>query len=350
MEKVNNVQRLIRLTEDTILTLLLNNDLLDDAQREAVFKEIDALLDANEVEIQEMLRQDIEDSYKQGLLEAIQTVNNAYNINAGYNFNLIHREALVTLLNDSFRDLRSAYRTAKATSNKAITSAINNVRTKISQGVLLGQHTKTISLTVANEFYNHGLKAFYTVDGKVLPLEFYASTVSRTKVAQARTQAHRNHYLDVDNDLYKIQGSYDACGECAKLHDVVFSITGNDPRFKKLDPNDILPIHPNCRCTIIPYVDIYEDDEAVEEESKKSLNHNPDVDPRTQAQREMYERSQEINRRNRAEQKQYDEAKALLGNEVPKTLGAFRRMKRNNTKGYKKLQSNLRQARKTIKE
>ena len=74
----------------------------------------------------------------------------------------------------------------------------------------------------------------------------------------------------------------------------------------------------------------------------KSSNFDPTKDTRTQKQKKAYKDMQDARRKARQEMKDYDKIKGVLGNDAPKTLGAYRRMKREKSKGYLKLQQRMR--------
>ena len=86
----------------------------------------------------------------------------------------------------------------------------------------------------------------------------------------------------------------------------------------------------------------YKSEEEINAESKKWDKFDPEKDTRTPAEKREYERTQKIRAQANAEQKQYARWVALLGDDAPKTIGGFRRMKRENTKNFQKLQSKYR--------
>lgn len=345
----DNISNYIITLQETVLMMILDGNMMNDEHKVNVFKSIERLLEENKLEMQDIVTQDIMAEYQKALRDALVATNTPMSEFKNKMAHEVHAKSYEMIINDSLIDLQSAYRTAKITTYASIENAIYEVRSAMSSGLITGLHSKQVGRVIADRFMANGLKAFITVDGRVLPLDFYAQTVARTKLSQARTYAHRNHFVDVGNDLYTIKGAYDTCQECASYQNIVFSISGSDDRFKHLDPVDILPIHPNCRCSVVPYIAHFEDDDDVERESDKSLNHDPTIDTRTKKQRDLYERSQRFNRQKRAELKQYDEIKTLLGDDAPKTLGAFRRMKRQNTKGYRNLRRQLRALRRDLK-
>lgn len=338
-EEISNSVNLIK---ELIIQNMQQIDLMSDAELQQFYRNIDATLNEFEVEISAMLDAEIYAAYAAGLVAA-NKLSKALGFDFKDNLNsLVHTGALNAMTADTMLDMKAAIRTARMTSISSIDSALTKVKNDISKGILLGSSRDKIVKEVATSFNEHGLKAFITVDGKMLPLDFYSETITRTKLASARTTAHANHYAEVDNQYYTIHGSYDTCDECAAYRDIVFTMTGEDSRFPFLDPKEAMPFHPNCKCVIRPELISNLSDSEVDRLAKRSSTFNPDVDKRTKAQREAYENDQAAKRKARAELKQYNNIVARLGKDAPKTLGAYRRMKRSNSTGYKKLMSKLR--------
>lgn len=338
-EEISNSVNLIR---ELIIENIQQIDLMSEAELQQFYRNIDATLNEFGVEVIEMLDEQIYAQYAAGLYAANQLTKVL-----GYDFkdnlnSMVHTRALNVITTDTMLDMQAAIRTARMTSIASIDSALTKVKNDIAKGILLGSSRNKIITEVAASFNEHGLKAFITVDGRMLPLDFYSETITRTKLSSARTTAHANHYEEVGNEHYTIHGGYDTCDECAAYRDIVFTMTGEDSRFPYLDPKEAIPFHPNCKCVIRPEVISNLSDSEIDRLAKRSSTFNPDVDKRTKAQREAYESDQAAKRRARAELKQYNNIVAKLGKDAPKTLGAFRRMKRSNSTGYRELMSKLR--------
>lgn len=73
-----------------------------------------------------------------------------------------------------------------------------------------------------------------------------ADTIVRTEMAHIQTQAAQQRYKDYGIDKVQIWADKDErqCDVCGKLHKKVYSISDKLP----------IPVHPNCRCSIIPIV------------------------------------------------------------------------------------------------
>ncbi|MCI2256509.1 phage minor capsid protein [Domibacillus sp. PGB-M46] len=176
-----------------------------------------------------------------------------------------------------------------------------------------------------------------TRDGKRLPLDVYARLVARTKTRQAQVTGAENRYKEVGVTTVRIFENAVTCPVCAKYRNMIVVISGTVPGFKTKDEIPLPPYHPNCHGTIRPVVlDFLTEAELAEAKALTTAFH-PEKDTRTPVQRKAYAKEQEIRRKAREEVKYYKRMKAVLGNGAPTTVGAFRRMKRSNSKGWQKL-------------
>lgn len=248
----------------------------------------------------------------------------------------VHIEALESILDDTMLDLRAAYRTFEMNAVGSIDTAVKQVQAELASSMVTGNRNH-LKRNVMKAFREQGMTSFITSDGKQLPLDFYASTVVNTKMSQANVNGHINRYEDADNDLVKVQCRPGTCEHCAAHDGMVYSLSGNHPKYPKY-PRDLIPLHPHCACTLLPVIEKYltpSEKKAIDERVAKGV----DFDPRTDAEKALYARDQRINRRNNAEKKLFMKMQAELGADMPMSLPAFRRMKRADTSTYQDLYS-----------
>lgn len=248
----------------------------------------------------------------------------------------VHVEALEELITDTMLDLRSAYRTFEQNAVVSIDTAIQQVQAELIASQVTGNRNQ-LKRNVMKAFREQGMTAFVTSDNKMLPLDFYASTVVNTKMAQANVNGHIQRYEDSENDLVKVQARPGTCEHCAAHDGMVYSLSGSHPDYPKY-PENLIPLHPHCKCTLVPIVEDFltpSEKKAIDERVAKGV----DFDPRTDAERALYARDQRINRRNNAEKKLYVKMQQELGADAPASLSAFRRMKRADTSAYQDVYS-----------
>lgn len=340
--KNNVVKERVLYLQEQIAKLIATKDLLNEEEKQKVIRNIESLMEQSSDEVNEMVNEDLKSLYEYELNRAVKELKDR-----GINFKTtlnaqVHAEALDNILSDTFIDLRSAYRTAQQRLIKNIDRTIEEVKKEIADGIMYGDTRRKTVKRVYDDFLSKGLASFTTVDGKQLPLDFYAETVVRTKTSTASIHAHANTYQDAGVNLVEVVGASDPCNECAPYQNVVFSLDGEDKRFPHVNVKELFPLHPNCRCNVLPYVLDYETEESIKQKEKKGRSFDPTKDTRTEKQKREYKEIQDKRRIARQELKEYDKIKSVLGNEAPKTLGAYRRMKRNKTKGYDKIVSKMR--------
>lgn len=75
-----------------------------------------------------------------------------------------------------------------------------------------------------------------------------ANSIVRTEMAHIQTEAARQRYKDYGIEQVQVWGDYDErrCDVCGKLHETKYYVNESLP----------IPAHPNCRCCIIPVVEI----------------------------------------------------------------------------------------------
>ncbi|WNM55330.1 minor head protein [Staphylococcus phage S-CoN_Ph27] len=251
--------------------------------------------------------------------------------------------AIRIIINDTMQDLSSAYRTARMNMTKNIEQTVEDVKEEIAKGIMYGNTRGKTTKRVQETFLKEDMTSFVTKDGKQLPLDFYSETVVRTKTRTARINAHVNTYEGYGVNLVEVVGASDPCPHCGAYHDMVFSTDGKDKRFPHLNVRDVFPLHPNCRYSVIPFVAQLEDEDVIQEKIELSKEFDPTKDRRTKEQKQAYNKMQNARRKARQEVKDYDKIKSVLGNEAPKTIGAYRRMKRGKTKGYLEIQRRMRE-------
>lgn len=323
--------------------IITSKDLLQEKNPTKLTEFIINLLTRVERLISTVVPASVLNSYKEGLKAAEKNLVEAGvdNVIVAGIFSKIHQEAITAITEDTMLDLHAAVRTAKKMAKTNIDKVLEEVRNDIKNGLLEGNNNEVVSKRVAQTFAKNGLTSFITSDGKNLPLDFYAKTVVKTKMREANTVGAVNRYLENDVQLVQIDDHKPTCHVCARYEGMVISLTGKHEGFKSIKDTGVKlpPYHPHCEHTIRPFVIKNKTDDEIQTEKDKWKKWNPEKDTRTEAQKKAYEKEQAIRRVANQEKKQYANMKAVLGYKAPKTIGAYRRMKRKNDEKWMKLQS-----------
>ncbi|WP_313429826.1 phage minor capsid protein [Siminovitchia terrae] len=327
----------------SIITRIAESDLTKDEQAEKLVNDIGYLLDQFGVAVDQVIPDAIIKHYFGGVDSATKALEES-KIKPRPMQRKIHMEAVQSIMDDTMMDMHAAIRTAKKSAAKSVSNAINNVKGDIAKGIITGDTRKVIQKRVAESFQKDGLTAFVTVDGKKLPLDFYSMTVTRTKMRDAAVTGSVERYKENDQDLVQIIENSDTCPVCARYRGLVVSLTGETPGYPVVGKNGIQlpPYHPNCRGSVRPFVLEFKTEAEIAEAKKRNAAYDPEKDPRTPAQKRAYEREQTARRKANDEKKQFARWQMALGDGAPRTLGAFRRMKRANSAKFQELQSEYR--------
>lgn len=196
---------------------------------------------------------------------------------------------------------------------------------------------------ILKKFSEQGITAIKTKNNRYIRMDAYANMVARSTTREVTNTATILQVQELGYDLVKISEHPGACPICQKYQGRVYSISGKDLRFPKLDiafSSGYANIHPNCRHTLEPYIPEFND------VNKDIINSNrpftePDMNDR---QVQTYYQIQREKAKLRQDRLQWEKYRTVLGNEAPKTLAGFRRMKAANSDNYKELKRKYREA------
>lgn len=355
-----NHNQLIEYFEQVIQSIFsrVNNakDLTDDKNAQKLITAILKSLDDLGIKVSEVMPQELEKTYLQAVSGATQDlVAQKVKVDALKPADVIkkklHVAALTSLVRDTLQDLRVAIRAAKQSATTTIKKVLSKTKREIAKGLIQGNPRKVITKRVAKTFQEEGLTCFTTADGKRLRLDKYAKTVVSVKVRDASTQGAVNRYQENGVDLVKVSQHSPTCHVCARYEGKVISLTGKHKGFLSIKNKNVKlpPYHPHCKHTVRPYVMEYKSDSEIQSEQQKWEGFNPNEDTRSVSQQKAYKKEQDIRRKAHEELKAYERYTAVLGKDSPRTIGAFRRIKRNGGESWKKLQLAYRQANRELK-
>lgn len=170
----------------------------------------------------------------------------------------------------------------------------------------------------------------------------YAHLVARSTSREVGNTARINQMSANGFDLVEIPPHYPTCEICAILQDRVYSISGEDKRFPPLSKaiGEYKNIHPHCRHVIVGWAEMMYTPEEIKEAIKKS--NRPWTDPRSGEEKQFYNELQNKNRKARDLQYQYERYKQRLGSDAPKSLYAFKRIKKAGGEKWEELQAKYR--------
>jgi hypothetical protein len=310
------------------------NDITNEKERRRIYQIITSTLEQLGQQVNQVVPSSIVDEYAAGFTEAgaLMVSGGAANVRGNLT-TAVHVEAVQFLAQATVDDLQASFRTASTLGIANIEMDLKEIQDKMAQGILVGSAKRVTTTRVQKAFREKGLTSFITSDNKKLPLDFYAMTVVRTKQKQAQMQGAANRYKENGVKYVQIGERHPTCHKCASRNGLIVAFEPNDEGVPTVDEiGGLPPFHPNCRHTIRPIMSL----------EGRTIRPFRETDPRTPAQKKAYDLEQRIRVKANAEKKQFMNLQAAIGAEAPKTLAAFRRMKRANDDSWKAVQAKYR--------
>lgn len=214
-----------------------------------------------------------------------------------------------------------------------------------------GQTVREMQKNLEQKLKEQDITSVKYRNGKRVSIHKYAAMVARSTTAETQNKAKTVQGEEWGYDLVRFTKHSPTCKVCSMYQGRVYALTkaaangkykgskGQALRFPYLYdtalPHGYSTIHPNCqhRLSVLP-AGAYTAAE-MEEFSQKSTQ--PFEDMRSDKERREYAKEQEIKRKRNAARRQYEEIKATLPNEAPKTFAGFIKMKTAKSERYKEL-------------
>lgn len=328
------------------------------AYERSLYRQVEEELDKLKKNSSEAVKKLVQHSYKKGLNSLLKDVEGVekrnYNLFSGLNAGQIE------LIADNLtRDLNNAVNLIGRRYDDLIRKVtLETTAKKLSQGQTIRQMQKQL----AEELQKNNINYVEYADGKRHGIKDYANMAARSTTAEAQNKAKIVQGEDWGYDLVRMTKHYPTCEICAMYQDRVYALTKEAANGKYKDKNGKslrLPylydtafadgydtIHPNCRhlISIFP-ARAYTLDELAEF-SRRSMQ--PFEDTRPDNERKAYAAEQATKRKRNASYRQYQDVKAHLPNDAPKTFAGWQRMKQTNSQRYQDLMADYRYVKKSV--
>lgn len=328
------IEKLIDYANDQVRTLVANYDVEtfeNDKDLQRMYLALSNMYDELNVALSDVLPPAIYESYIGGVTKAEQLLEvaglGAIALGSKGVQDLVkapvHLEAISSIVSDTLDDLAAAVRTAEKYSIHELDKAFKEVQQELANGMIAGFTTKQMTKRVGEKFGDIGMTSFVTKDGKHLPLDFYAKTVTRTKMQTAYNHGHLNRYAERDVKHVEVSGNIPTCAECAVYRGIVFATERGD-EFPYIDLHKTFPVHPNCRCNFRPYIMKFKSDEDIQNAKEKAKNFDPDNDTRSKAEARKYNANQKAKQQARKKRLTFNKMQARLGKDGPQSFNEFK--------------------------
>lgn len=253
----------------------------------------------------------------------------------------LHKEAIELIAENIINSLNEATNLVGRRIEDAIREiGLDSTADKFATGSTIRQQQKELT----KNLIDNNITSIKDKLGRNISVSAYSEMLARSIVAETQNTCVKNTMKEHGNDLVKMTTHFGCCSLCATYEGRVYSITGYDERFPRLDEipgfsQGYNNLHPRCRHRIRPWIEKYND---VEEEIKNS-NRPFEVDKDKEASIKAYQEEQKKKTQLRLNKKQYEKYKEVLGEEAPKSFQGFIKMKNSNSENYKELKRKYRE-------
>lgn len=198
----------------------------------------------------------------------------------------------------------------------------------IGQKTLQGLTLRETKALILEQFTKSGVLVIADRRGRSIPLPAYAEMVARSTYAEIVNTATVDEMVEVGGDLVQMSDHASTCPICALYEGRVYSINGKTkgyPRLEKVFSGGYANIHPNCIHTLTPYFREFDDNaDELQAFSARPFEQDEYTRKAVAGYRQQQAAKSGLNR----DRKQWQHMRSVLGEAAPKTLSAFRAIKK----------------------
>lgn len=328
------------------------------AYQRSLYRQVKEELDKLKKNSSEAVKKLVQTSYKKGLDSLLKDIGSVEKRSYSLMSKLNTRQ--IEIIADNLtRDLNKAVNLIGRRYDDLIRKVtLEATAKKLSQGQTIRQMQKLL----AEELRKNNIHYVEYANGNKHGIKSYANMAARSTTAESQNKAKTVQGTEWGYDLVRMTSHFPTCEVCAKYQGRVYALTKEAANGKYKDKNSkplrfpylydtafadgYDTIHPNCRhrISIFP-ARAYTLDELAEF-SRKSMQ--PFEDNRSDNERKAYAAEQATKRKRNESYRQYQDVKAHLPNDAPKTFAGWQRMKQANSQRYQDLMADYRYITKRI--
>lgn len=326
-----------RKAQDSIIKIILEQETKGNntVYRKQLLSSIQAELDNLDKFADDWLSDKIPKAYQKGVMYAYNKYRdmNVFAYQVAANKNVID-----TMILNASGQLKTATRFV----GRRLDDEIRKAGTEaVAQKVLLGDTVKQTKNNLINNLSQKGITTIRDRRGREIRLDAYSGMVARTTTREATNKGCIQEVQGINQDLVQVTQHFSTCPICATYEGRVYSISGTDSRYPKLDDmfsNGYSTIHPNCTHSIVPYIREFDDDaEGTQKQSNRPYELTNEQKKSVDAYYKDQARKAELNR----DRNTYNLVKIQKPTVAPKTFSAFRRIKSSSPDKFKEITKGL---------
>lgn len=334
---MDSLEKLLALFEKVSINLLdvVRNVLgIPKSRMAKYFLGIDDIVSAMQDEAAALLLQLIEESYKRGSQETVNSLNikGFENLNAKLSAG-VDRVAVQQIVDDAFYTILEATDFMNQDVKDRIETIIQEAnRTSLVEGMSRRQATqKAIA-----EATDRGITGVIAKNGAKIPVEKYLAGTIQYYQRKAHVDGAINRMLQNDLDLIYVNSVGITCSKCAQYQGRVYSLSGKDKRFPPLVERP--PYHSHCVHSAYPWIEEYEEQGEVQRMLVES--NRPFEDNRAERNIQRYNELQKEKSKKNEVRKQWIRYKSRMP-DLP-DLRTFASHKARNTQKYQEWMADYR--------
>jgi hypothetical protein len=323
----------------------LEDGSISQRRKQELLRQVEAIISELTGQAGQEMAQLLGSSYHAGAAEAVSSMIRAGLAAEKINTTLrplIHQRAAQAIMDEAFYSILEASDNMSADAKRRIEEAVRRANER---SLLTGTSRREATHQAVAELNQQGITGIVTKNGARVPADKYMAGVIHYHQRKAHVTGSENMAVQNGIDLVYVNSVGITCEYCAKYQGRVYSISGNDPRFPKLEQRP--PYHSHCVHSLTPWIEELTPPDEVKRMIEQS--NRPFVDNRTEANIQRYNELQREKSRKNATRKQWIRYKAVLPNDTP-SLKQFANMKARNTKSYRELQEAYRQVNAEIRK
>lgn len=223
------------------------------ANRQAILAQIDAIVDDLAIKVDGFVQEELPLYYERGIEDANKQLKNVgAELGVNEQFNLIHQDAVLALVDDTARafaeSMTGVKRSARTILGKAVREQITQA---IAKGFIGGETTRTVKAAIKDVVREQGITALIDKGGKKWTLDRYSEMLFRTKAVEARNRGLANRVVEFNYDLVQVSNHSSEHEECAVWEGRILSVSGQTkgyPTVAQAEAGGLF--HPNCKHAI----------------------------------------------------------------------------------------------------
>lgn len=253
---------------------------------------------------------------------------------------IIHVEAVQEITDEVFYRILECNDNMSADAKKRIADIVQRANER---SLVEGVSRKRATKDAIAEVLDKGITGMIDKNGREIPADKYMANVIQYHQRKAHVDGGINRSVENGQDLVYVNYVGITCELCAKYQGRVYSISGEDKRFPRLERRP--PYHGHCVHSTSVWVEDYHDESDIKEALKES--NRPFTDNRPERDIKKYEEGQKKKAEKNDARKQWIRYKARLP-ELP-DLKYFASHKARDTQLYRQWMEDYRTVGKEIK-